>query len=118
MLMNELFDKYDAECIPELQPRSQRDYRGILVKLRETFGHLTPQEVKPRQPKDANWYLVTVPSTRNTSRHVTLAWWEPGCGWETPCNCPDNGHKLPRPTHYMPLPKPARRSARSGEVKP
>ena len=48
MLMNELFDKYEAQCIPELQPRSQRDYRGILVKLRETFGHFTPQEVKPR----------------------------------------------------------------------
>jgi hypothetical protein len=34
MLMNELFTKYDEQCIPELMPRSQRDYRGILVLLR------------------------------------------------------------------------------------
>lgn len=52
MLMNELFDKYDAEYVPELEPRTQRDYRGILVKLRETFGHMTPQEVKPRHVAD------------------------------------------------------------------
>jgi integrase len=52
MLMNELFDKYEAEYVPELEPRTQRDYRGILVKLRETFGHMTPQEVKPRHVAD------------------------------------------------------------------
>jgi len=25
--MNELFDKYTRECIPDLMPRSQRDYQ-------------------------------------------------------------------------------------------
>jgi integrase len=52
MLMNDLFDKYDAECIPELEPRTQRDYRGILATLRATFGHMAPQEVKPRHVAD------------------------------------------------------------------
>lgn len=52
MLMRDLFDKYEAEYVPELQPRSQRDYKGILVILRKTFGHLTPQEIKPRHVAD------------------------------------------------------------------
>lgn len=52
MLMNDLFDKYEAENVPELEPRTQRDYRGILLILRSTFGHLTPQEVKPRHVAD------------------------------------------------------------------
>lgn len=52
MTMNELFDKYNTECIPELQPRSQRDYKGILVILRNTFGHMRPQDVTPRDIRE------------------------------------------------------------------
>jgi hypothetical protein len=52
MTMNDLFDRYDAECIPNLEPRSQRDYRGILVLLRSTFGHMQPQDVKPRDIRE------------------------------------------------------------------
>jgi integrase len=48
MMMNELFDRYTTECIPELHPRSRRDYLGILVLLRQSFGHLQPKEVTPR----------------------------------------------------------------------
>jgi hypothetical protein len=47
MTMNDLFDRYDAECIPALLPRSQRDYKGILIYLRAAFGHMQPQDVKP-----------------------------------------------------------------------
>jgi integrase len=50
--MNELFDKYEAEYIPELEPRTQRDYKGILLILRANFGHMTPQEIKPRHVAD------------------------------------------------------------------
>lgn len=52
MLMNELFDLYDAEYIPELESRTQRDYRGILVILRKSFGHMQANEVKPRHVAD------------------------------------------------------------------
>jgi integrase len=48
MTMNELLARYEAECIPDLEPRSQRDYRGILVLLRHTFGRFEPKEVTPR----------------------------------------------------------------------
>ncbi len=48
MNMNGLLDLYERECIPELEPRTQRDYLGILTKLRETFGEMEPCAVKPR----------------------------------------------------------------------
>lgn len=69
MLMNELFDKYTKECIPDLMPRSQRDYLGILVLLRSTFGHLTPQEVTPRMV----YNFLDVPKGRiHRNRMVTI----------------------------------------------
>jgi hypothetical protein len=48
MTMNELFDRYDAEWVPGLSPRTQRDYKGILVKLRHEFGDLQPREITRR----------------------------------------------------------------------
>lgn len=46
--MNDLFTRFEKECIPTLAPRSQRDYLGILALLRKTFGHYEPREIKPR----------------------------------------------------------------------
>lgn len=46
--MNALFDRYVAECMDELQPRTRRDYMGVIGKLREQFGHMDPHEIKPR----------------------------------------------------------------------
>ena len=52
MLMNDLFDKYLEEYVPALEPRTQRDYRGIVEVLRKNFGHMQPQDVKPRHVAD------------------------------------------------------------------
>jgi integrase len=46
--MNDLFALYETECVPELEPRTQRDYRSILDILRANFGHLEPQAVRPK----------------------------------------------------------------------
>ena len=48
MTMNELFDRYIAECMEDLQPRTKRDYLGIFQLLRKQFGHFDPHEIKPR----------------------------------------------------------------------
>lgn len=67
--MNDLFDKYAIECIPELQPRSQRDYRGIIEILRGPFGPKLPREVKPRNVVD----FINVPTGRiHRNRMVTI----------------------------------------------
>lgn len=67
--MNDLFDKYDRECIPDLQPRSQRDYRSIIQILRGPFGPKLPREVKPRNVVD----FINVPTGRiHRNRMVTI----------------------------------------------
>src|SRR6202012_4590249 len=67
--MNDLFSRYEEECIPELQPRSQRDYRGILVYLRETFGRFEPREVTPRMVVD---FLNVKKGRIHRNRMVTI----------------------------------------------
>ena len=69
MTMNELFDRYDAEWIPGLSPRSQRDYRGILVILRNTFGHLRPQDITRR---DITEFLDVKKGRIHRNRMVTI----------------------------------------------
>lgn len=67
--MNELFTRYEAECIPDLQPRSQRDYRSIIVILRHHFGRFEPREVTPRMIVD----FLNVPKGRvHRNRMVTI----------------------------------------------
>ena len=69
MTMNELFALYERQCLPELEPRTQRDYRSILEFLRHTFGHLTPQEVTPRMVMN----FLDVPKGRiHRNRMVTI----------------------------------------------
>ena len=46
--MNDVFDRYEVEVLPSLAPRTQKDYRKHLKKLREVFGALRPQDIKPR----------------------------------------------------------------------
>ena len=46
--MNDLLDRYVAECMDELAPRTKRDYLGIILLLRKEFGHMDPHEIKPR----------------------------------------------------------------------
>ena len=46
--MNDLFDRYEREVIPTLEPRTQKDYRQHLVVLRKTFGHMAPDDVVPK----------------------------------------------------------------------
>lgn len=46
--MNDCFDRYEKEVLPGLEPRTQKDYRRHLIKLREVFGHMAPDDVQPR----------------------------------------------------------------------
>lgn len=73
--------------------------------------------IKRRPPGDGGWFLVSIPSERGWSRHVNMAWYEPGrgYGWQMPVNHRGNDMKFPRPTHLMDLPKPARRGEGSSQ---
>ena len=52
MIMSDLFNLYERECLPELTLRVQRDYRHMLRHLDDVFGYLEPQQVKPRHVVD------------------------------------------------------------------
>ena len=69
MMMNELFDLYEKECIPQLQWRSQRDYRSIIVILRNAFGHKSAVEMRPKDVAE----FINVPTGRvHRNRMVTI----------------------------------------------
>jgi integrase len=46
--MNDVFDRYERDVLPTLQPRTQVDYRRHLLRLRKVFGQMGPDEVEPR----------------------------------------------------------------------
>lgn len=69
MIMNQLFDLYELECIPLLQWRSQRDYRSIIIILRRVFGHKNAVDVRPKDVAE----FINVPKGRvHRNRMVTI----------------------------------------------
>ena len=44
----DILDRYEAECLPDLAPRTRRDYVRHLAKLRQIFGHLVAQDLRPK----------------------------------------------------------------------
>jgi integrase len=46
--VNEILDRYEQDCLAELAPRTQKDYRKNIVHLRRWFGDRIASELKPR----------------------------------------------------------------------
>lgn len=55
-LMSDLFDKYQAEIVPTLGPRTQVEYHRMLRRLRVVFGHMKPDDIEAR---DVGGFLAT-----------------------------------------------------------
>jgi len=43
-----ILDRYEAECLPKLAPRTRKDYARHLQHLRREFGHRIAEELKPK----------------------------------------------------------------------
>jgi integrase len=69
MLMDQLFDLYEKECIPQLQWRSQRDYRSIIIILRRAFGH---KDVTEMRPKDVAQFHDVPTGRVHRNRMITI----------------------------------------------
>ncbi len=67
--MNDLFDRYERECVPKLAPRTQRDYKRILYRLRAEFGHRNPLDIKPR---DVGLFLDQTKAKVSANRHISV----------------------------------------------
>lgn len=46
--LKEHFERYRREVIPQLSPRTQKDYARHLAILDRVFGHMMPDDLKPR----------------------------------------------------------------------
>ena len=89
--MNEVFDRYERECVPKLAPRTRIDYLRHVRILRAAFGERVPSEVRPR---DVGRFLdvQTGKQHRNKSTAVLSAifakcvgrWFVDGCD-SNPC---------------------------------
>lgn len=44
----DILDRYEAECLPELAPRTRKDYVRHLATLRRIFGHHIAADLRPR----------------------------------------------------------------------
>jgi integrase len=61
--LSDCFDRYAREVLPGKAPKTRRGNMAAIAKLRATFGHMRPDEVKPR---DIGRYLsVGAPIARN-----------------------------------------------------
>lgn len=56
--VSQILDRFEAECLHVLAPRTARDYRRHLNHLRREFGHLNVNELKP---KDFGPFLNSIP---------------------------------------------------------
>lgn len=63
----QILNRYEAECLHELAPRTQRDYRRHLNHLRNRFGHLVANELKP---KDFGPFLQLPPGKKGKIQRV------------------------------------------------
>jgi integrase len=50
--VGDLIDRYQAECLQELSPRTRRDYQRHLNHLRREFGHRTACDLVPKDFAD------------------------------------------------------------------
>src|SRR6185312_10524931 len=46
--LHQYFERYKQEVVPTLAPRTQKDYARHFVILDKVFGHMLPDEVRPR----------------------------------------------------------------------
>lgn len=65
--VSQVLDRYEAESLHELAPRTARDYRRHLNHLRREFGHLNVNELKP---KDFGPFLQIPPGKKGRVQRV------------------------------------------------
>ena len=75
------FERYKREVLPSLQPRTQKDYSRHLALLAKRFGHMHPDEVKPKhigQFLDREKGKIQATARPPCSQRFTPRWWGDG----------------------------------------
>jgi len=67
--LKEYFERYKREVVPTLSPRTQKDYARHLAVLERVFGHMRPDDVKP---KDVGAFLDRPKGKIQANRQVAV----------------------------------------------
>lgn len=81
--MNDVFDRFMAEILPALAPRTQSDYRGYIGTLRPSFGNAPPEQVGAPDIFDFRAALAKQSGNVQANRHVSClsAIFREAIGW-------------------------------------
>jgi integrase len=77
----EILFRYERDCIPDLAPRSQIDYRRHVVRLREVFGHRIVTELEPKdfgpflQVRKGKWQRVKQLAVLSAAFTQAVSFW-------------------------------------------
>jgi integrase len=77
----EILFRYERDCIPDLAPRSQIDYRRHVVRLREVFGHRIVTELEPKdfgpflQVRRGKWQRVKQLAVLSAAFTQAVSFW-------------------------------------------
>ena len=65
----EMLDKYIEECGPEMAPRTLKDYKAMLPRLKEAFGD---KDVDAVEPRDVGQFLNVRQGKISANRHIVI----------------------------------------------
>jgi integrase len=67
--VNEILDRYERDCLQELAPRTQRDYRKHIARMRTWFGERIAANLKPKDFAE----FIEIKGRGRFNRNKTLA---------------------------------------------
>jgi len=79
--VNQILERYERDCVPELAPRTQIDYRRHLQKLRQVYGSAIASELQPRdfgpflQVKKGKWQRVKQLAVLSAAFTQAVSFW-------------------------------------------
>ncbi len=79
--VNMILDRYERDCVPELAPRTQIDYRRHIQKLKEVFGSAIASELQPKdfgpflQVKRGKWQRVKQLAVLSAAFTQAVSYW-------------------------------------------
>ncbi len=79
--VNTILDRYESDCVPELAPRTQIDYRRHLQTLRRVFGQSIAAELRPKdfgpflQVKRGKWQRVKQLAVLSAAFTQAVSYW-------------------------------------------
>lgn len=79
--VSQILDRYERECVPLLEPRTQKDYARHVRHLQKAFGHLDANALEPRdfgpflQVQKGKWHRVRQLAVLSAAFSQAVSFW-------------------------------------------